>query len=270
MVIKKKQMLLVGLMVASSCLAQGNTPASTASGDKAADKGVEVADNKKATDNKATDNKAAATPVAKAPVESTPEDNKKASYGIGTRIGGSLKAQNIPVNVDSLIDGLKDTLGGKNSKYNEKEIEEAMTKLQQTIEQGMAKAAEKNKTDGEAFLAKNKTDKSFKVTTSGLQYKVVTEGKGTAPKEDAKVKVHYRGTLLDGKEFDSSYKRNAPAEFTVNGVIPGWTEALKMMKPGAKYELVIPSELAYGARGTPGIPPNSVLKFTVELLEVLK
>jgi FKBP-type peptidyl-prolyl cis-trans isomerase len=103
-----------------------------------------------------------------------------------------------------------------------------------------------------------------------LQYKVIKEGKGESPKEDAQVKVHYSGTLIDGSEFDSSYKRNEPAVFPVTGVIPGWTEALKMMKPGAKWELTIPSELAYGSRGRPGIPANSVLKFVVELIEVVK
>ncbi len=242
MLVQKKRSIFAGLVIAGSCWAlAGNSLADPA----------------------------AAVPAAAekaAPVL----NNETASYGIGSRIGASLKSQNIPVVLKSLIAGIEDSLAGKPSKFNDKEIEDAMTALQASLEKNMADLAKKNKEDGEKFLASNKTAKDIKVTEKGVQYKILSEGKGDSPKDDSTVKVHYRGTLLDGKEFDSSYKRNAPAEFTVNGVIPGWTEALKLMKPGAKWELTIPSDLAYGSRGTPGIPPNSVLKFTVELLEVLK
>jgi FKBP-type peptidyl-prolyl cis-trans isomerase len=268
MVLEKKTIMAVGLMMASSCLAsattagQGQAPTATTT---TAAKPVESA--KPATP-------AAAAPAAPVEKPAEPVDYEKASYGIGTRIGSSLKAQNVPVKIDNLITGIKDALAGKTGKYTEAEIEKAMTALQASMEKEMAKnmadMAKKNKEEGDKFLAKNKTEKDVKITKSGLQYKVVTEGKGDSPKDTSKVKVHYRGTLIDGKEFDSSYKRNAPAEFEVNGVIPGWSEALKLMKPGAKWELAIPSELAYGSRGTPGIPPNAVLKFTVELLEVVK
>lgn len=255
MVTKKSQIALVSLFVASTCLAEATATKTSAgkSSEKAAETAAKPAEKTK--------------PEAKA---MTPADAEKASYGIGMRIGSSLKAQNIPVNLEGMIAGIKDMLNGSKAKYSDQEIEQAMTVMQAALEKEMAEKAEKNKKDGEEFLAKNKKESGVKVTERGVQYKVITEGKGDSPKDDSKVKVHYRGTLLDGTEFDSSYKRNTPAEFNVNGVIPGWTEALKLMKPGAKWELTIPSELAYGARGTPGIPPNSVLKFTVELLEVVK
>jgi FKBP-type peptidyl-prolyl cis-trans isomerase FklB len=127
---------------------------------------------------------------------------------------------------------------------------------------------EKNKKEGEAFLAENKKKDGVKTLPSGLQYKVLAEGKGKTPKATDTVTVHYRGTLTDGTEFDSSYKRNQPASFPVNGVIKGWTEALQLMKEGSKWQLFIPASLAYGEPGRPGIPPNSVLIFDVELISV--
>jgi len=128
---------------------------------------------------------------------------------------------------------------------------------------------EKNMTEGPKFLEENKAKEGVVILPSGLQYKVITEGTGKSPKATDKVKVHYRGTLINGKEFDSSFKRNQPAEFPVNGVIKGWTEALQLMKEGSKWELYIPSDLAYGARGAGGdIGPNATLIFEVELLEV--
>src|SRR5881394_3707165 len=130
-------------------------------------------------------------------------------------------------------------------------------------------AAEKNKAEGEKFLEENKKKDGVKTTASGLQYKVLTEGSGAAPKETDTVVTNYRGTLIDRTEFDSSYKRGEPATFPVNRVIKGWTEALQLMKPGAKYKLLIPSNLAYGAGGAgQDIGPNSTLIFEVELLSV--
>jgi FKBP-type peptidyl-prolyl cis-trans isomerase FklB len=133
----------------------------------------------------------------------------------------------------------------------------------------MKAQGEKNKKEGEAFLAENKKKEGVKTLPSGLQYKVIKEGTGKSPKATDKVSTHYRGTLIDGTEFDSSYKRGQPATFPVNGVIPGWTEALQLMKVGSKWQLFIPSKLAYGERGAPPvIGPYSVLIFTVELLAI--
>ena len=128
--------------------------------------------------------------------------------------------------------------------------------------------AAKNKAEGEAFLATNKNNPGVVTLPDGLQYKVITNGTGAMPDANDTVTVNYRGTLLDGTEFDSSYKHGQPAKFPVSGVIPGWTEALMKMKAGSKWQLFIPSELAYGERGRPGIPPNSVLIFEVELLSM--
>ena len=197
-------------------------------------------------------------------------DADKASYGIGQQIGRGLKSQGVEVNVDVMAGSIKDVLEGRPSRLSDQEIQTALTKLQEGMQKKMAEQAEKNKELGAKYLEENKKKKDVKSTKSGLQYKVITEGKGDSPKDDSRVKVHYRGTLIDGTEFDSSYKRNEPAVFPVGGVIAGWTEALKLMKPGAKWELTIPSDLAYGSRGRPGIPANSVLNFTVELVEVMK
>jgi FKBP-type peptidyl-prolyl cis-trans isomerase len=133
-----------------------------------------------------------------------------------------------------------------------------------------AKEAAENLAVGTAFLEENKAKEGVKVTPSGLQYKVIQEGTGNTPTADDRVKTHYRGTLIDGTEFDSSYKRNRPAEFPVKGVIKGWTEALQLMKEGGKWELYIPANLAYGERGRPNIPANSTLIFEIELLEIDK
>jgi FKBP-type peptidyl-prolyl cis-trans isomerase len=132
-----------------------------------------------------------------------------------------------------------------------------------------AAAAEKNLTEGSAFLAGNKAKEGVTTTASGLQYSVEKMGSGAKPAASDTVRVHYRGTLLSGKEFDSSYKRNEPAEFPVNGVIAGWTEALQLMPVGSKWKLFIPAALAYGEQGRQGIPPNATLLFDVELLEIV-
>ena len=194
----------------------------------------------------------------------------KVSYMIGTQIGRSFKTQDIEVNLDVLMWGLKDALAGKELALTQEEIQKVNTSFQQQMmAKQMAKVAE-NLAKGKAFLEQNKAKEGVKVLPSGLQYKVITEGTGKTPTADDTVKTHYQGTLLDGTEFDSSYKRNQPAEFAVKGVIKGWTEALQLMKEGAKWELYIPADLAYGERGRPGIPPNSVLIFQIELLEIAK
>jgi FKBP-type peptidyl-prolyl cis-trans isomerase FklB len=199
----------------------------------------------------------------------------RASYIIGLNLGQSLKSQEVPVTVDLIIQGLRDGLGGAAALLTPEEIQAAMQEFQQqlmTQQQTKHKAAsEKNLKDSQAYLDQNKAKAGVKTTASGLQYEVVKEGSGESPKPTDKVTVHYRGTLPDGTVFDSSYDRNEPATFPVNGVIPGWVEALQLMKPGAKYRLVIPPALAYGERGAGGqIGPNQVLLFDVELLSIDK
>lgn len=198
----------------------------------------------------------------------------KVSYIIGTQIARNFKSQDIEVNLDSLLWGLKDGLAGKELVLSQDEMQQIYTNFQQQMMAKQtakrAKEAAENLAKGKAFLEQNKAKEGVKVLPSGLQYKVIKEGTGKIPTADDKVKTHYQGTLTDGTEFDSSYKRNQPAEFAVKGVIKGWTEALQLMKEGAKWELYVPADLAYGERGRPGIPPNSVLIFQIELLEIVK
>lgn len=195
-------------------------------------------------------------------------DKEKASYAIGTQIGRSLKSQNADVDVTALTAGLSDALAGKEARLKPEEMQASLMKLQEEAMKKAVEGSEKNLKEGEAYLEKNKTKEGVKTTASGLQYEVVKEGTGPMPKETDNVKVHYTGTLINGEKFDSSVERGEPATFPVNGVIPGWTEALKMMKAGSKWKLAIPAKLAYGQQGRPGIPPNSVLLFEVELIEV--
>lgn len=196
-------------------------------------------------------------------------DLKKASYAIGQQIGGNMKQQNIEIDSDVMAMAMKDAIKG-DSKMTKEEIQQAMMKLQEAAMKKQQEAAEDNKKKGAEFLEKNKSAEGVKVTQSGLQYKVEKEGDGKTPSKTDTVKAHYKGTLIDGTQFDSSYDRGQPAEFPVQGVIPGWSEALQMMKVGSKYKLFIPPELAYGASGRPGIPANSVLVFEVELVDIVK
>lgn len=197
-------------------------------------------------------------------------DKKKASYAIGQQIGQNLKNQNIEVDSDTLAMAVNDSASGKESKLTKEQIQEAMAKLQETTMKKQQEVAEANKKKGSDFLDKNKTADGVKVTKSGLQYQVLNEGNGKVPSKDDVIKAHYKGTLITGEQFDSSYDRGQPAEFPVGGVIPGWTEALQMMKTGSKFKLWIPAELGYGPAARPGIPANSVLAFEVELLDIVK
>jgi len=198
----------------------------------------------------------------------------KVSYAIGTQIGQNFKKQGIEISFGPLMQGLKDAVKGNKLILTQDEMQQAMMNFQkqmQAKQQELQKVeGPKNIAEGKAFLEINKKNEGVKELQSGLQYKIIKEGTGETPTVDSKVKTHYRGTLINGTEFDSSYKRNAPAEFPVNGVIKGWTEALQLMKVGAKWELYIPANLAYGERGTPGIPANSTLIFEIELLEIVK
>jgi FKBP-type peptidyl-prolyl cis-trans isomerase FklB len=201
------------------------------------------------------------------------DQKDKASYSIGYDIGETFKKQKIEVNVDALIAGLTEAMSGKEAAMTKEDREKTLQTFQkEMMEKQMAasnEAGAKNQAEGEKFLAENKKKDGVKTTASGLQYKVLKEGSGESPKETDTVVTNYRGTLIDGTEFDSSYKRNEPATFPVNRVIKGWTEALQLMKPGAKYQLFIPSALAYGERGAgQQIGPNATLIFEVELLSI--
>lgn len=195
-------------------------------------------------------------------------DKAKASYAVGRKIGEGMKAQGLDVDAQVIGIGIGDALAGKEARLKPEELAAAMNKLQEATMKKMIAEVEKKKGEGQAFLDANKTKPGVKVTASGLQYIVEKEGKGATPKASSTVKVHYTGTFINGEKFDSSVDRGEPIEFPVQGVIKGWTEALMMMKPGAKYKLFIPSDLAYGPEGRPGIPPASVLLFDVELISI--
>ena len=192
------------------------------------------------------------------------DDKSKASYAVGMMIGHSLQQQDLDVNPDLLLRGLKDVQSGGATLLTIQEAQGAIREFQQKIR---AELGAKNKAEGEAFLATNKNNPGVITLPDGLQYKVITEGSGATPTPDATVTVNYRGTFLNGMEFDSSAKAGHPLQIPANHVIPGWTEALTKMKVGSKWQLFIPSDLAYGEQGFRGIPPNSTLIFEVELLD---
>jgi FKBP-type peptidyl-prolyl cis-trans isomerase FklB len=198
----------------------------------------------------------------------------RTSYALGTDIGSNLKRQELDLDAKALAAGISDALGGKPG-LTESEVKETLDQLRKQMMAGAeAKAkvsGEKNLKEGEAFLAANGKKDGVKTTASGLQYKVMTAGTGATPKPTDEVKVHYHGTLIDGTVFDSSVERGEPISFPVTGVIPGWVEALQLMKVGDKWQIYIPSKLAYGERGAGGkIGPNSALIFDVELLGIEK
>ncbi|MBI5665642.1 MAG: FKBP-type peptidyl-prolyl cis-trans isomerase [Nitrospirae bacterium] len=200
-------------------------------------------------------------------------ERDKISYGIGMDIGENMKRQSIDIDPDMLAQGIKDVFSGGKLLLTEEEFKNTMENFRKDMmakqKMQMQEMSDKNKKDGEAFLAENKKKEGVKTLPSGLQYKVIKEGDGDLPKATDTVTVHYKGTLIDGTEFDSSYSRGEPATFPVNGVIPGWTEALQLMKAGSKWQLFIPAGLAYGERGAGGkIGPNSALVFDVELISI--
>jgi len=207
------------------------------------------------------------------PAASFKDDREKASYGIGMYFGNQIKRSNMDLDFSVISEAMKDALEGHELKLTDQQGQEAIRNYQQETRR---KTAEKNKKEGEAFLEANKTKPGVKThtitlhdgTTADLQYKVITEGTGSIPKSNDTVTVNYRGTLINGKEFDSSAKHGQPGKFMVNRVVRGWTEALEMMKVGSKWELYIPSALAYGDTGNPNIEPGSTLIFEVELLGI--
>jgi FKBP-type peptidyl-prolyl cis-trans isomerase FklB len=187
---------------------------------------------------------------------------EKVSYIIGVNIGSNFKKQLIDIDPSILARGIREGLAGAKPLLTEQDIQETMVAFQKEL-------MERHKKQGEDFLAENKKKEGVKTLPDGLQYKVIKAGTGKKPKADDTVTVNYLGTLIDGREFDSSYRRGQPATFRVSGVIPGWSEALQLMEEGAKWQLFIPSNLAYGERGVGGIVgPNAVLIFEVELVSI--
>ncbi len=218
-----------------------------------------------------------------AKIAGLPTEKEQVSYMIGMDIGKSLKPMKDDVDMQTIQRAINDVFGDKKPLLNEEQaakvMQEFAQKMQAKQQADMAKKQAEMEAQGKkniaveaTFLAENGKKPGVTTTASGLQYQAITAGSGAKPKSIDSVKVHYKGALLDGTEFDSSYKRNEPAQFVLNSVVPGWTEALQLMPVGSKYKLWIPAKLGYGAEGTPGgpIPPNSTLVFEVELLEIIK
>src|SRR6266851_4879506 len=198
------------------------------------------------------------------------DSKNKVSYSIGLDIGSTLIREEVDVNGDALVAGLRDAISGAKPVMTDEEIKQTMMAFSKELTEKQTaatkEAAQKNAAAGEKFLAENKNKPGVKTTASGLQYKVIKEGTGPIPKPTDTVVTNYRGTLINGTEFDSSYKRGQPATFPVNAVIKGWTEALQLMKVGSKYQIYVPATLAYGERGAgQDIGPNETLIFDVEL-----
>ena len=200
--------------------------------------------------------------------------HQKAAYALGQNIGSNLKQTGVAIDLKAFLRGMQDSLAGKKGLLTEEEIQKVMTEFDKLVQANAAtqkKAmTEKNLKEGAAFLAANAKKEGVKTTESGLQYKITKRGTGATPKATSRVSVHYEGKLISGKVFDSSFKRNKPSDFPVNRVIPGWTEALQLMKEGGEWELYIPSTLGYGTRGAGAdIGPNATLIFKVQLIKVL-
>ena len=214
---------------------------------------------------------AGAAAAQDAPALTSPKE--KRSYALGVNIGTGLGKQGMDIDAALLAKGLQDALAGKKTLLTQEEVQAVLAEFQAEMQKkqaaAMQQAAETNKKAGDAFLAANKAKEGVVTLPSGLQYKVLKAGEGKKPAAEDTVVCHYRGTLIDGTEFDSSYSRNEPLTIPVNRIIRGWSEALQLMPVGSKWQLVIPANLAYGERGTPGpIGPNAVLIFEVELLSI--
>jgi len=195
-------------------------------------------------------------------------DKKKISYAIGVQIGQDLKRSGIDLDIDAFSLAIKDMVAGKKPRLNSEEMQQAFNMLREQQMKHQSKLADENKVKGEKFLVENKNKPGIKVLSSGVQYQVIKSGSGKKPKDGDTVVAHYRGTLIDGTEFDSSYKRGQPLTISINQVVKGWQDALKAMQVGAKWQIYIPSDLGYGPRATGNIPPNSTLVFDIELLEI--
>ena len=214
-----------------------------------------------------------AAPAWAAPNDTLTTPEQKAVYALGLRVGSDLREKEVKLSPEIFGQGLKDGLEGSQPKLGEEELRQALMEFSRQVQtRQLAKlkeVGEKNLAEGQAFLKANQAKPEVKTTASGLQYKVVTAGKGKTPKTTDTVMVNYRGRLIDGTVFDDSYQRGQPAVFELGGIIRGWQEALQLMKEGDRWEIYIPSELAFGPQGAgPQIGPNSALVFEVELIKV--
>ena len=253
-------LLAAGMMLAGNSLAQ-QTPAAPAKPATSTKSTSSTSTAKTGTTKTGT---ATGTKTTAAPAQLTTE-KQKASYAIGMSIGKRLHDDGAEVDTTVILRGLKDGLAGAKTAMTDDEARTTLMNFQKTMHDQLSS---KYKKEGDDYRAANKAKPGVMTLPSGLQYKVITQGTGPKPSATDSVVCNYRGTFIDGKEFDSSYKRNEPATFPVTGVIKGWTEALQMMSVGSKWQLVIPPDLAYGEQGRPTIPPNSTLVFEVELVKI--
>jgi FKBP-type peptidyl-prolyl cis-trans isomerase len=200
------------------------------------------------------------------------DQKDKESYSLGYQFGQSLKAQGLDINMDVYTSGIKDALAGVKPLLSQEEINKTVSELQQRVaaarQKELKEKAEKNLSEGKVFMEANKKKEGVKTLPSGLQYKVLKEGSGKTAKATDEVTANYRGSFIDGAEFDSSYKKGTPLTFQVDKIIPGWKEALQLMKVGSNWQLFVPPELGYGERSVGPIPPNATLIFEVELIAI--
>jgi len=197
----------------------------------------------------------------------------KLSYAVGWDIGADIKRRSTEFDVESLITAIRDIVAGEEPKVTTEEMRTLLTALQEKVRaeqvEQFRELSEKNQAESEAFLLANKSKTGIVVLPSGIQYRIIEEGDGARPGLESKVTVHYRGSKLDGREFDSSFARGTPEEFTVNAVLKGWQEVLPLMKAGSTWQIFVPPELAFGARGNPPVGPNEALMFDLKLVEIL-
>ena len=268
---KKLTMVLVCLTLAM--LGQATTTATQSTTTKQTPKTSTAKTPASATAKTKTGSTAKKPATPATPAITLTDQKSKLSYALGMNLGTNLRLQGVEIDANVLTQAIKDGLTNSKTLMTEDEARNTLmqwqTEMRTKQEEKRQQAAGTNKQEGEAFLAANKTKEGVVTLPSGLQYKIITPGTGPKPTLTDKVVCNYRGTLINGTEFDSSYKRGQPATFPVGGVIKGWTEALQLMPVGSKWQLFIPSELAYGERGAGGdIPPNSTLIFEVELISI--
>jgi FKBP-type peptidyl-prolyl cis-trans isomerase FklB len=201
-------------------------------------------------------------------------DKGKLSYAVGWDIGEDIKRRGAEFDVDTIITAIRDSVAGKDSQVPAEEMVAMLTELQKKVRQEQAEAfqklADENQKASEDFLAKNLTKNGIVALPSGVQYRIIEEGDGSRPGMDSQVRVHYRGSKINGHEFDSSFARGVPEEFTVSSVLKGWQEVLPLMKTGSTWQVFVPPELAFGARGNPPVGPNEALIFDLKLVEIVK